>query len=131
MLILPLGPVRIKFGTKSLIMKRTLSTLILAASFSFAATAQTKALQTAKVSLPTIQCEMAKAQIEQYLKRIDGITFANVAFKKKEVTVKFLTDRTNLETIKASIANVGYDAAEISANPDSYKALPKCCKKPD
>ncbi len=55
----------------------------------------------------------------------------NVGVKKKEVTVKYLTDRTNIEMIKTSIANAGYDAAEISANPESYKTLPKCCKKPE
>ena len=37
----------------------------------------------------------------------------------------------NEETIKAAIANAGYDANEIAANPESYKALPKCCKKPE
>ncbi len=110
-------------------MKKIFLTALIAGSFSFAASAQTKALQVAKISLPTLQCEMSKGQIEQYLKRIDGVNSVNVAFKKKEVTVKYLTDRTNIEMIKASIANVGYDAGEIAANPDSYKALPKCCKK--
>lgn len=108
-----------------------------------AADAQTKALQTAKISTPTVQCDMCKNRIEQYLKRIDGVTFVNVAVKKKETNVKFLSDRTNIEMIKTSIANAGYDVAktaedktqpieiEIASNPDSYKALPKCCKKPE
>lgn len=97
--------------------------------FSYTAFAQTKALQVAKISTPTIQCDMCKTSLEQYLKRIDGVTFVNVGVKRKEVTVKYLTDRTNLEMIKVSIANAGYDAAEIIANPESYRALPKCCKK--
>lgn len=92
--------------------------------------AQTKATQVAKISLPTVQCDMCKSRIEEYLMRMDGVTFVNVAVKKKEVTVKYLTDRTNEENIKAAIANAGYDAGEIAANPDSYKMLPKCCKKP-
>ncbi|GAA4751894.1 heavy-metal-associated domain-containing protein [Flavisolibacter ginsenosidimutans] len=98
---------------------------------SFTGFAQTKPVQTAKISVPSVQCEMCKTRIEEYLKRIDGVTFVNVAVKKKEVTVKYLTDRTNEEMIKTSIANAGYDAAEIKANPDSYKMLPKCCKKPE
>lgn len=100
-------------------------------TFSIASIAQTKALKVATISTPTVQCDMCKTRIEQYLKRIDGITAATVAVKKKEVTVKYLTDRTNEEIIKTAIANAGYDAAEIAANPDSYKMLPKCCKKPD
>lgn len=107
------------------------------------AQAQTKALETTKISTPSVQCDMCKNRIEQYLKRIDGVTFVNVVPKKKEVTVKYLTDRTNIEMIKTSIANAGYDVAkttadksqpaeiEIAANPDSYKMLPKCCKKPE
>ena len=112
-------------------MKKVILSTFIALSFSIVASAQTKALQVAKISTPTIQCEMCKTSIETYLKRIDGVTFVNVAVKKKEVTVKYLSDRTNIEMIKASIANAGYDAAEIAANPESYKALPKCCKKPE
>ncbi|MEY4336862.1 MAG: hypothetical protein RLZZ45_1781, partial [Bacteroidota bacterium] len=41
-----------------------------------------------------------------------------------------LTDRTNLENIKAAIANTGYDAEDVKAAPDAYNKLPKCCKKP-
>jgi copper chaperone CopZ len=110
---------------------KKLSLAVISAFFLITASAQTKALQVAKISTPTVQCDMCKTRIEEYLKRIDGVTFVNVAVKRKEVTVKFLTDRTNIEMIKTSIANAGFDAAEISANPESYKALPKCCKKPE
>jgi copper chaperone CopZ len=112
-------------------MKKMFFTACITAFSAFAANAQTKALHVAKVSTPTVQCEMCKSRIEQYLKRIDGVTSVNVAVKKKEVTVKYLTDRTNVEMIKASIANAGYDAGEVAANSESYKSLPKCCKKPE
>jgi len=124
-------------------MKKFLFALFAFGAFSTAINAQTKALEVAKISTPTVQCDMCKSRIEQYLKRIDGVTYVNVAPRKKEVTVKYLTDRTNIEMIKTSIANAGYDVAkattdnskpleiEIAANPDSYKLLPKCCKKPE
>lgn len=94
-----------------------------------AASAQTKAEMTAKIKTPTVQCDMCKETIETYLKRYDGVLTVNVNVKKKETTVKYLTNRTNLENIKTAIANAGYDADDIAANPDSYKSLPKCCKK--
>ena len=97
----------------------------------FLASAQTKPLLTAKISTPTVQCNMCKERIETYLKRYDGIASINVNVKRKETTVKYLTDRTNIEAIKTAIANAGYDADDITANPDSYKDLPKCCKKPE
>jgi copper chaperone CopZ len=95
------------------------------------ASAQVKAVQTAKISTPSIQCEMCKKKIETYLKRYDGVQVINVNVKKKETTVKYLTDRINEEEIKTAIANAGYDAGDVAANPDSYTRLPKCCKKPE
>jgi copper chaperone CopZ len=124
-------------------MKKLLCALLAVGFTSLAATAQTKPLESVKISTPSVQCEMCKKRIEQYLKRIDGVTYVNVAVRKKETAVKYLTDRTNIEMIKTSIANAGYDVAkpktdpaaapqiEIAANPDSYQSLPKCCKKPE
>ncbi|GAC1421384.1 MAG: hypothetical protein NVS1B13_25640 [Flavisolibacter sp.] len=74
---------------------------------------------------------MCKSTIETYVKRIDGVLSVNVNVRHKETVVKYLSDRTNEEVLKTAIANAGYDAAEIKANPESYKALPKCCKKPE
>ncbi len=113
-------------------MKKVLALLLVAGGLSIsAANAQEKALKTLKLSTPTVQCEMCKKKIETYLDRYDGITMVNVNYKRKETTVKYLTDRINEEEIKTAIANAGYDAAEITANEDSYKRLPKCCKKPE
>lgn len=112
-------------------MHKLLALVILCCSFSLTSSAQVKAQQTLKISTPTVQCEMCKKKIETYLNRYDGITLINVNVKRKETTVKYLTDRINHEEIKTAIANAGYDAAEITANEDSYKRLPKCCKKPE
>ena len=95
------------------------------------AQSRNKAVKDTTLSTSTIQCEMCKTRIEEYLRKVDGITFVNVGVKKKQVRVKYLIDRTNVEMVKASIANAGYKAEEIDANPDSYKMLPKCCKKPE
>ena len=112
-------------------MKRFLFLMIAVTGLSFLASAQTKTLLTAKIITPTVQCDMCKERIETYLKRYDGVTYVNVNVKKKETTVKYLTDRTNIENIKTAIANAGYDADDVPANPDAYKELPKCCKKPE
>lgn len=112
-------------------MKKVVVLAIIAMSASIYVSAQTKPALTAKISIPTVQCDMCKERIETYLKRYDGVTSVNVNVKKKEATVKYLTDRTNIETIKTAIANAGYDADDVPANPEAYKALPKCCKKPE
>jgi len=115
-------------------MKRLFFSLLAICFMAVGAFAQQKAVQIAKISTPTVQCDMCKKTIEDLLKRYDGVLSVNVKLNKdstkRETTIKYLTDRVNEETLKAAIANAGYDANEIAANPESYKALPKCCKKP-
>ncbi|MFM7838617.1 MAG: heavy-metal-associated domain-containing protein [Chitinophagaceae bacterium] len=88
-----------------------------------------KASETVKIKTPTVQCESCKKRIEKDLLRIDGIEKVNVDFKKKTTKVTYLTDRTNVENIRTAIANIGYDADEVTANGESYSKLPKCCQK--
>ena len=111
-------------------MKKLFLFVLVSSMMSLAGKAQTKAQMTAKISTPTVQCDMCKKRIEELLKRYDGVLMVNVNYRKKETTVKYLTDRTNIENIKTAIANAGYDADNIAANEQVYEALPKCCKKP-
>lgn len=112
-------------------MKKILFAIILSTGFSSVAFSQVKAVKTVKISLPTVNCEMGKAQIETYLKRHDGVGAISVNVKRKEATVKYLVDRITEEEIKTAIANTGYDANEITADEGAYKRLPVCCKKPE
>ena len=88
-------------------------------------------VQNVVINTPTVQCEQCKARIEKYLSHEEGILKVEVDYKKKVTKVRFLTDRTNIENVKTLIANAGYDADDITAEPDSYKRLPICCKKPE
>ena len=112
-------------------MKKIGILLLTITCFASVAVAQQKAQVTAKIKTPTALCEACKPRIETYVKRIDGVTSINVNYHKGETTVKYLTDRTNIEEIKTAIANMGYDADDIPANEESYKRLPKTCKKPE
>ncbi|MBI1342816.1 MAG: copper chaperone [Terrimonas sp.] len=112
-------------------MKQLFFIVIAFTGLSLGMDAQTKPLETVKIKTPTVGCESCKSRIEEYLKRYDGVTYVNVNWRRKETTVKFLTNRTNIEMIKAAIANAGYDADDVPANPDAYKRLPKTCKKPE
>jgi len=110
-------------------MKQFIITVLAITCFAFVSSSQQKALETAKIKTPNALCEACKPRIETYVKRIDGVTSINVNYRKGETTVKYLTDRTNIEEIKTAIANMGYDADDIPANEESYKRLPKTCKK--
>jgi len=112
-------------------MKKLFLGLVAISSIALVGSAQVKAVQTAKIKTPTIGCEDCKTRIETYLKRYDGVLSIVVNWRQKNVTVKYLTDRINIEEIKTAISNCGYDADDIPANEDSYKRLPKTCKKPE
>lgn len=93
--------------------------------------AKVKPVQTVTIKTPTVQCESCKKRIESYMVRETGISKITVDYKKKTTKVIFVSDRTNIENIKTAIANLGYDADDITANEESYNKLPDCCKKPE
>jgi mercuric ion binding protein len=105
---------------------------LLVALFAVIGTVSAQPVKNATVTIktPTVQCEKCKTRIENYMSHEDGIVKINVDYKKKITTVTYIPDRTNVENIKALIANVGYDADDVTAEPDAYKRLPTCCKKP-
>ncbi len=91
--------------------------------------AQVKAELKAKIKTPNALCEACKTRIESQLRRIDGVVFADVNYRRGETSVRYLTARTDIEQIKTTIANLGYDADDVTANEESYKRLPRTCKK--
>jgi copper chaperone CopZ len=95
----------------------------------FASAQAKKGIQTVTIQTPTVQCESCKKRIEDYLKREDGVQKATVDFKKHVTKVIYVAERTNIENVKAAIANAGYDADDVKADDEAYKKLPKCCKK--
>ncbi|MBC7850402.1 MAG: heavy-metal-associated domain-containing protein [Chitinophagaceae bacterium] len=98
--------------------------------FSFVGNSQTKkAIKTVTIQTPTVHCENCKKRIEDDLDRGEGIQKVVVDFKRKTTKVTYYTERTNVENIKALIANVGYDADDVTADPDAQKRLPKVCQK--
>ena len=112
-------------------MKKLFLGLLAVGGTALVSSAQVKASVTVKIKTPTVGCDDCKNRIETYLKRYDGVTSVQVNWHQKITTVKYLTDRTNIEEIKTAIANSGYDADDIPATEDAYKRLPKSCKKPE
>lgn len=104
---------------------------ILISSIGFTASAQQKKPITLKVSTPHATCMECKSRIEEYLKVEEGVVKVTVYPSSKYTQVAYFADRTNPENIRTAIANIGYDADDIKANEDSYKALPRSCKKPE
>ena len=97
--------------------------------FSSLSFSQIKVSDKAVIKTPTIACDNCRDYIEFTLSKSEGVTSVKVDIKKKTTTVTWLTDRTTLNNIKTAIANIGYDADDIEAEPSAWRGLPKECKK--
>ena len=75
------------------------------------------------------QCETCGGLLEKTLIKQKGIQMIVLDEKKMTISVVFNSKKTNLETIKTAISNLGYDADEIKANPAAYQKLDGCCKE--
>jgi len=91
--------------------------------------AQQKTTGKAVINTPGLHCENCKDRVEAFLGRMYGVTSVKADYKKKTVTVTWLTDRTDIEQIKTAIANRGYDADDIEAEETMVKRLPAACRK--
>jgi len=74
------------------------------------------------------QCGDCKERLEGALNYTKGVKFAELDLESKKVTVQFLTKKTSIETIKAIIAKIGYDADDVKADISAVERLPKCCQ---
>ena len=94
-------------------------------SFTFS---QQKALQKAVINTPGVRSEACKTYIDNRLVHEYGISSVKADYKRHIVTVTWFTDRTNIENVKTALANMGYDANDVTAEPDAYKRLGKECQ---
>jgi copper chaperone CopZ len=110
-------------------MKKIILSSLLVSGLSFNGHSQVKPILTATIKTPNALCENCKKRIEAYVKPYDGMLEITVNYRKGETKVKYITDRINIEEIKAYIANCGYDADDVLAAEDAYNRLPRTCKK--
>lgn len=109
-------------------MKHILLTIISLATFTTASVAQKKAVQKAVIQTPGVQDEACKTRIDNFLVHEYGVSSVKADWRKHTVTVQWYTDRTNIENIKTALANMGYDADDVTADPGAYKRLPVMCQ---
>lgn len=94
-------------------------------TFSFA---QTRGIEKAVINTPGVMAETCKTSIENFLVQEYGVSSVKADYRKHTVTVTWYTNRTNIENIKTALANMGYDADDVTAEPDAQKRLPPSCK---
>lgn len=109
-------------------MKTLILGIIALAAFATPALSQKKAIQKAVIQTPGVQDEACKTRIDNFLMHEYGVSSVKADYKRHTVTVTWYTDRTNIENIKTALANMGYDADDVTADPDAYKRLPAPCQ---
>ena len=109
-------------------MKSFILGIIALIALSTASVAQNSAIQQAVIQTPGVQVEACKTRIENFLPHEYGVAYVKADFRRHTVTVKWFKERTNIENIKTALANMGYDADDVTADPDAYKRLPAACK---
>ena len=76
-------------------------------------------------------CMMCKSRIEKAALNTKGVKFANWNVKTHQLMVIMDERKTDLQTVKQSVANVGHDTKEIKATDEVYDNLHGCCKYRD
>ncbi|MEO6220012.1 MAG: heavy metal-associated domain-containing protein [Ginsengibacter sp.] len=107
---------------------KTYILIIVALIFTTISFGQQKPVQKATIITPGVQCEACKTRIENRLVHEYGVSSVKADYRKHTVTVVWYKDRTNIENIKTALANMGYDANDVTAEPDAYKSLPATCQ---
>jgi mercuric ion binding protein len=102
---------------------------LLALLFIGTASAQEKASTKQTAIIKTnAECGQCKERMEGKLNYVKGISFAELDYETRELTVKFRTDKITLDEIRKIISELGYDADEVKANPEAQAKLPMCCQ---
>jgi len=73
-------------------------------------------------------CMMCKERIEKACIKTKGVKSAFWHPKTHELKLIFDARKTNLDSIKKSIAAVGHDTKTLKASPEVYNSLHSCCK---
>jgi copper chaperone CopZ len=74
------------------------------------------------------ECGMCKERIEGELNYVKGIVFAELDVSSKILTVKYKSNKIQLEDIRKKVTQMGYDADAQNADAKAQSNLPDCCK---
>lgn len=75
-----------------------------------------------------LRCATCGPHIVDALWSVKGMVAIKVNPEENTISVTYKPEKTNPETIRKAIADAGYDADDIKANPKSIAKLDKCCR---
>lgn len=75
------------------------------------------------------ECETCGKNFQANMHKIKGLKMYELDEEKMTITVYYNGTKTNLQTIKKAISQLGYDADDVKADVSAYEKLDGCCKK--
>ncbi|OSZ78154.1 hypothetical protein CAP35_07780 [Chitinophagaceae bacterium IBVUCB1] len=75
------------------------------------------------------QCGSCGSRLENAVYSLKGIKRVDVDEKAKTVNVVYNPKKVTPQQIRRAIAQVGFDADDVKADPTAYTKLDECCKK--
>lgn len=84
----------------------------------------------AVINLPNVvyNCGHCKRLLSSFIGREKGVLSYVIDLKAKQAKIFFAPDLTNPELLRYAIANAGFQADTVSAEPNNRKLLPSCCR---
>ncbi len=64
--------------------------------------------QTVNLSVPGMNCAACPFTVSQALKKVPGVSKADVSFEKKQAVVSFDNEKTSLQALTKATADAGY-----------------------
>ena len=73
-------------------------------------------------------CDMCKNKIENAALSIEGVKSAKWNSINEKLKLKFNSEKTSIDNILKTIADIGYDTEKYIAKDEIYEKLHYCCK---
>lgn len=109
-------------------MKKVFLLLGLCFLFSFSSNGQSK-IDKATISIKSnIECQACQKLIERYFQKEQGIIRLYISYRKNFIKATYHPSRMTPSMIRTDIANLGFNADTVKANPYYQKRLPPCCR---
>ena len=83
---------------------------------------------TASIHASSMVCGSCAKTVKNAVTRIEGVKEVSVDLESKMVQVKYIPEKTTLESLEKAITDAGYDADNQKRNAEAYEKLDKCCK---
>jgi copper chaperone CopZ len=75
-----------------------------------------------------VKCQQSAFNVQKMLNEQDGVIKSDCNLNTMVATVEYDTTKTNLSKLIKVVAEGGYDAGELKANPKAKHLTPFCCQ---